>query len=140
RRVAGLRSGLAAASARSVAAFGDIDGDGDLDVLVGEADGTLDFFENTGSSTQPGFAPPVVDPFGLGGFSPYVLDFGFPSPAVVDLDGDGLLDAFVTAYYGSTYAPYADHYWFANTGTTSTPAFASPAIDPFGIQPGGGTP
>ena len=42
------------------------------------------------------------------------------------MDGDGDLDAFVGELYGSTY-------FFLNTGTASTPAFAPPARQPFGL-------
>ena len=49
--------------------FADVDGDGDLDVVVGEADGTLDFFGNTGAGseftvnvTAQGEVPVVANP------------------------------------------------------------------------------
>ena len=43
--------------------FADLDGDGDLDASSGTTDGTLHYFENTGSATAPAFAsrpaPPI---------------------------------------------------------------------------------
>ena len=37
----------------------DIDADSDLDLVVGEANGTLNFFENTGSPAVPSFASAI---------------------------------------------------------------------------------
>ena len=39
----------------STPSFADLDGDGDLDAVVGEAVGTLHYFENTGSAIAPAF-------------------------------------------------------------------------------------
>ena len=60
----------------------DIDADGDLDLFVGEASGTLNFYRNTGSSRKPIFTL-VSDTY-------QDIDVGRRSfPAFVDLDGDG---------------------------------------------------
>ena len=37
------------------ACFADLDGDGDLDAIVGDLDGILHYFQNTGSATAPAF-------------------------------------------------------------------------------------
>jgi uncharacterized protein (DUF2141 family) len=63
----------------------DIDGDGDLDLFVGEASGELNFYRNTGSSTSPEF---TLETDRFGGIDPGRRSF----PAFVDLDGDGDLD------------------------------------------------
>jgi hypothetical protein len=107
-------------------AFGDIDGDGDLDAVLGDGyseTSPLRFFKNTGNPLSPGF----VEQYGPG--NPFGL-IAFPNnscrPALADIDGDGDLDAFVgtdtSDGYGegeqSAYARY-----FENTGSATAPAF-----------------
>src|SRR5688572_28692928 len=64
--------------------FGDLDGDGDLDLVCGVLDGSHRLFWNTGNSTAPAFAAPInVHPAAGGPAS---------SVELADLDGDGDLD------------------------------------------------
>jgi CO dehydrogenase/acetyl-CoA synthase epsilon subunit len=105
----------------SVPAFADLDGDGDQDLLVGESYGTMQYFENTGSNTNPQFAAPIVNPFGLA--SAYYLAF----PAFADLDEDGDLDLLVGEAYGTMQ-------YFQNTGSITDPQFAAPLLNPFGLD------
>ena len=106
--------------------FADIDGDGDLDGLVGEADGTLWFFENTGTATSPAFAAAIANPFGL-------ADVGSESkPTFADIDGDGDLDVFAGESFGNTL-------FFENTGTMTSPAFAAAGVNAFGLTTVGAT-
>ena len=100
--------------------FVDIDGDSDLDAFVGNWDGDTLFFQNNGTASNPVFAAPSTNPFGLSNVDVHA------SPTFVDIDGDGDLDAFVGDLYGNTM-------FFSNTGTTSSPAFAVPVINPFGL-------
>jgi hypothetical protein len=91
----------------------DLDGDGDLDAVVGEAFGSLRYFENTGDASTPAFAEATGTANPFAGIN--VDDFS--SPDLVDLDGDGDLDAVVGQ--SNTTLRY-----FENTGGTSSPAFA----------------
>lgn len=69
-------------------AFSDLDGDGDVDLVVGEASGQLNLYRNEGSARAPRFVL-VTDT--LEG-----IDVGRRStPAFVDLDGDGVAELVV---------------------------------------------
>ncbi len=111
--------------------FADIDGDGDLDAFVGmgfsysgESDGNTLFYRNMGTASNPAFASSITNPFGL-------TDIGnFASPAFVDIDNDGDLDAFVGNDVGNTL-------FYRNTGTISNPIFAAPSTNPFGLADAG---
>ena len=93
--------------------FVDLDADGDLDASVGNINGNIFYFENTGDSSNPNFSE-VTDiyqqPF-------YAIDVaGNSTPAFVDLDADGDLEAFVGNVYG-------DIYYYPNTGSSKYPNF-----------------
>lgn len=65
-------------------AFFDADGDGDLDIVLGKSNGTLQFYRNTGSSSQPSYE---LAKNNLGGIA-LSYDLQNVYPAVVDIDGD----------------------------------------------------
>jgi len=113
--------GLDSTNYFTLPAFADLDGDGDIDLLVGEAYGVMQYFENVGSTTNPQFAEPLANPFGLD--STYILAF----PSFADLDGDGDIDLLVGESEGALQ-------YFENTGTASSPQFAASVTNPFGLD------
>ena len=104
--------GVKASAYFSVPELTDLDGDGDYDLVIGNADGTLDYFENTGTSARPAFSQRtgITDP--LNGVSVN----GYSAPASADLDGDGDTDLVVVNHHGAVD-------YFENTGTPVSPDF-----------------
>jgi len=96
----------------SAPAFGDLDGDGDLDLVSGERYGNLVYFRNTGNATNPSFEAVT------GAGNPFNgLNVGtFSSPSLGDFDGDGELDLVAGRENG------VFHY-FRNTGTATNPKY-----------------
>ena len=105
------------AGKRTAATLGDLDGDGDLDLIVGnEADPTdpsranLLYYENEGTASAPALRLVDAD------YQALAYDFGAYAPVLGDLDGDGDLDLLVGGFNGR----------FAllqNDGTPAAPAF-----------------
>ena len=72
-------------------ALADLDGDGDLDLFIGNSSGNTLVFTNTAAAgaTAPAYSAPATNPFGISDVGYYA------SPAFADLDGDGDLDLFI---------------------------------------------
>ena len=75
-----------AAGRRSAPALMDVDGDGDLDLLVGNESGQMQLYRNDGSRTRPDFRRDTS----------FVLHGSFNAvPAVADIDDDGTAELFL---------------------------------------------
>lgn len=91
-------------------AFGDLDGDGAADMLVGELNGYLNFFKNTGVS-QANFQSMTTPQY-------FGLDVGqYSAPFIYDVNGDSLNDLVVGRKDGKL-----TYYW--NYGTQASPLFS----------------
>jgi uncharacterized protein (DUF2141 family) len=94
------------AGSNSVPTFTDLDGDGLLDLIVGEVDGNLNHFEQSAAnSTSFALVTPSFNGIDVGKYS---------TPTITDLDGDGLLDMIVGEEFGAL-----RHYEQSATNSTS---------------------
>ncbi len=90
--------------------FGDLDGDGDPDMIIGESMGSLVYFPDTTTGGYPvSYGAPVFNYQGL-------LPGQYASPQLIDIDRDGKLDLVTGNSAGKLF-------YFRNTGTVNAPVF-----------------
>lgn len=92
--------------------FGDLDGDGDLDLVVGESNGRLHYYKNTAG---PGAAAQYT--LQAANFSG-IQEPQYSAPCLFDLNEDGKLDLLVGSRNGKLN-------YYQNTGTVQSPQFGS---------------
>ncbi len=104
-------------------AFGDIDGDGDMDLFIGNNDGTLTYLRNQSGAGNPmgNWGTPSANFSGI--------NVSYESkPQLVDIDRDGDLDLMIGSGNGRIY-------YYQNTGTTVSATFSStPTSNTFGFD------
>jgi hypothetical protein len=127
--------------------FADIDNDGDLDYLSGEYTYNYSYYggggyslgfhfqENIGSATNPNFANPIINPFGLINYNPTNLSAIYQFHKFIDMDNDGDFDILSNVVNNdfSTYSIITDFIYYENIGTASTPQFTTPTTNQFGL-------
>jgi len=99
-------------------AFADMDNDGDLDMIVGEEDGEVNYFTNTAGAGN-------TFNFTLTESSYKVMDVGqYSTPYIFDVDGDSLNDLVIGNRSGNLN-------YFRNIGTATVPDFDRNATNSF---------
>ena len=118
RDYAGLSTTLAGIGHGGIVpAFGDLDGDGDADMMIGEEDGKLQYFQNTAAIGAPASFSLLSANFKNS--SGRTIDLGdFSVPQIFDVDGNGTNDLVI----GSRNGKLA---YYRHTGVTPIPAMDS---------------
>lgn len=99
---------------RMVPTFGDLDNDGDKDMIIGSEDGHIHFYPNNATGAQANFGPGqfnLTDNVGAD-----ITTFGYASPQLYDLNEDGLLDLIIGKRTGEIM-------YYQNVGTATAFSF-----------------
>ena len=106
-------------------AFGDLDGDGLPDMVLGNLSGNIAFFHNAGSSSNASY-PSMTGPNWFG------INVGQDAtPFIYDVNGDGLNDLIIGSSNRNPIlgGGYIHYYW--NFGTPTNPQFSPDSVNKF---------
>ncbi len=114
--------GLTGSGLLNFASHGDIDNDGDMDLITSEYNeygSSFNFFENIGTPESPEFSEPVLNPFGM------IVPEGslITNAEISDLDSDGDLDILYTTL-DNNFGPALN--FIENNGTPEQADFMDP--------------
>ncbi len=99
---------------RMVPALGDLDGDGDQDMMLGLENGKLAYYPNTSAGASVTFGTPITNYADNTGTPISAGQYAFPQ--LFDLNKDGLLDLIVGRKTGEIM-------YYQNIGTSTIPSF-----------------
>lgn len=95
----------------AIPAIGDVDSDGDADILIGTLSGQVHWLKNSAGPGQVcNFSQFILNPF------TFTTSSAVAAPQLFDLDGDNLLDLLIGMKNGRVS-------YYRNVGTASAPAF-----------------
>ncbi len=109
--------------------IGDLDGDGNADILAGSSDGLFYYYAGTGNNERFTVDEPetLTAPDG----TPLSVPAGYSAPVLFDADGDGVLDLLSGSADGNVYCfPGLDVLRFEKSATLFDPGFGETQIFP----------
>lgn len=90
---------------------GDVDGDGDIDILIGTSNGVVHWLKNSaGAGNTCNFSSFLINPFS------FTTNSGTAAPQLFDINTDGKLDLLIGTRNGKIA-------YYQNNGTTTIPSF-----------------
>ena len=105
-------STAAVAAAAAAAAVDDVDGDGDIDILIGTSSGQIHWLKNSaGAGNTCNFSLFLNNPF------TFTTTSGTAAPQLFDINTDGKLDLMIGTRNGRIA-------YYQNIGTTTSPSFS----------------
>ena len=106
-------------------AFGDLDGDGLPDMVVGDVSGKINFYHNTGTVAQASYHS-ITGPNWFG-----ISMSDNAAPFIYDVNRDGLYDLIIGSGGVIPSTTSSDIYYYWNFGTPTHPLFSPDSVNSF---------